>query len=107
MDDRRSRRAYRSLAMTPPATPPKAGPISLLYPPGASRSSAGGRPTPDEADLGLATIVRALDLDGRQGRFIANVLAELNADPQVITYRQDVLDDLLRLPALAAAIGAA
>jgi hypothetical protein len=93
--------------MTPPANPLKAGAISLLYPPGAERPSISGRPVPDEADLGLATIVRALDLDGRQGRFIANVLAELHTDPQVITYRQDVLDDLMRLPTLAAAIGAA
>jgi hypothetical protein len=30
------------------------------------------------------------------------VLAELNADPSVIGYRQDILDDLLRLPTLVA-----
>jgi hypothetical protein len=81
--------------------------MSLLYPPGATRASSTGRPALDEADLGLATIVRALDLDGRHGRFAAGVLAELSAGPEVITYRQDVLDDLLRLPNLAAAIGAA
>ncbi len=57
--------------------------------------------------MGLAPILRALDVDGRHGRFVAGVLAELNDDPRVIAYRQDVLDDLLRLPNLASAIGAA
>jgi hypothetical protein len=83
------------------------GPLSLLYPAGAGRASSAGRPAPDEADLGLASIVRALDLDGRHGRFVASVLAELNDDPQVIGYRQDVLEELLGRPALDAAIGAA
>jgi hypothetical protein len=80
----------------PPAAP------SLLYPAGADRR-ASARPAPNEADLGLTSIIRALDYDGRHGRFVAGVLAELCADPATITYRQDVLDDLLRLPELAAA----
>ncbi|MFL5803929.1 MAG: MutS-related protein [Roseiflexaceae bacterium] len=79
--------------------------ISLLYPPSAAPPT--GRGALDEGDLGLAPIVRALDVDGRHGRFVAGVLAELNDDPRVIAYRQDVLGDLLRLPQLAAAIGAA
>src|SRR5690349_14576109 len=74
---------------------------SLLYPPGASPRPT-PRPAPNEADLGLASIIRALDYDGRHGRFVASVLAELNDDPAVIGYRQAALDDLLRLPALAA-----
>jgi hypothetical protein len=53
----------------------------------------------------LAAVVRALDWDGRHGRFVSNVLAELNIDQATITYRQDVLADLLARPALAAAIG--
>jgi hypothetical protein len=79
---------------------------SLLYPfegiPPARRESA-----PSEADLGLATIIRALDYDGRHGHFVAGVLAQLNDDPAVIRYRQDVLDDLLRLPDLAAGFAGA
>lgn len=72
---------------------------SLLHPDaGATRSSA--RTAPSEADLGLAPIIRALDFDGRHGRFVASVLAELCDDPAVIGYRQDLLDDLLRLPDL-------
>lgn len=78
---------------------------SLLRPAGTPPRS-GGRAAPNEADLGLAPIIRALDLDGRHGRFVAGVLAELSDDPAVIRYRQDLLDDLLRLPALAASIAA-
>jgi DNA mismatch repair protein MutS len=85
------------------ATPDRA-PLSLLYPPGA-RPASGGRAALDEVDLGLAAIVRALDLDNRHGRFVSGVLAELNTDPATIAYRQDVLDELLGRPALAAAIG--
>ena len=76
---------------------------SLLHPVvGATHTS--GRPAPSEADLGLAPIIRALDFDGRHGRFVAGVLAELCDDPAVIGYRQDLLDDLLRLPNLVANI---
>jgi hypothetical protein len=76
---------------------------SLLHPLAAvARPSA--RPAPSEADLGLAPIIRALDFDGRHGRFVGSVLAELCDDPAVISYRQDVLDDLLRLPDLVANI---
>lgn len=74
---------------------------SLLYPPGTDYRPA-GRLAPSEADLGLAAIIRALDYDGRHSRFVAGVLAELCADPAVIAYRQDVLDDMLRLSELAA-----
>ena len=76
---------------------------SLLHPvAGATHTS--GRPAPSEADLGLAPIIHALDYDGRHGRFVAGVLAELCDDPAVIGYRQDLLDDLLRLPSLVASI---
>jgi hypothetical protein len=78
---------------------------SLLHPPGVPARTSGGS-APSEADLGLAPIIRALDFDGRHGRFVAGVLAELCDDPAVIRYRQDLLDDLLRLPDLAASIAA-
>src|SRR5262245_34964854 len=74
---------------------------SLLYPPDTG-APAGGHPAPNEADLGLGAIVRALDIDGRHSRFIAGVLAQLCADPLVIGYRQDVLADLLEHSELAA-----
>ncbi|MFN8504191.1 MutS-related protein [Kouleothrix sp.] len=74
---------------------------SLLYPPGGARAPS-GHPAPSEADLGLASIARALDYDGRHSRFVAAVLAELNTDPATIRFRQDVLADLLANPDLAA-----
>lgn len=74
---------------------------SLLYPAAAERRSRGW-PAPSEADLGLAMIIRALDYDGRSARFVAATLAELCDDHAVIAYRQDTLDDLQRLPDLAA-----
>ncbi|KPV45966.1 hypothetical protein SE17_43820, partial [Kouleothrix aurantiaca] len=80
-------------------------PPSLLYPPGHDRRRS-GRAAPSEADLGLGAIIRALDYDGRHSRFVASVLAELPTDPALIAYRQDVLDDLVRLPALAAGCAA-
>src|SRR6266540_1346495 len=83
----------------PPSAP------SLLYPAGANRH-IGGRPAPSEPDLALTSIIRALDYDGRHGRFVAGVLAELNADPAIIGYRQAALDDLLRLPELVTSCAA-
>jgi hypothetical protein len=74
---------------------------SLLYPANADRRAV-GRLAPSEADLGLTSIIRAIDYDGRHSRFVAGVLAELNDDPAVIGYRQAALDDLLRQPDLAA-----
>jgi hypothetical protein len=96
--------------MTRPADTPETlsrtdrAPLSLLYPPGA-RPATAGRAALDEADLGLAVVVRALDWDGRHSRFVSNVLAELSTDLPTITYRQDVLADLQALPALVAVIG--
>src|SRR4029079_14647380 len=79
-------------------------PVPSLLHPVAGATHASGRPAPSEADLGLAPIIRALDFDGRHGRFVASVLAELCDDPAVIGYRQDLLDDLLRLPDLVSNI---
>ncbi|MBK9713577.1 MAG: hypothetical protein IPO81_20100 [Kouleothrix sp.] len=78
---------------------------SLLYP-AEPPAQTGGRHASGEVDLGLASIVRALDYDGRHARFVAGVLAELCADPAAIVYRQDILDDLLRLPEVAAGLAA-
>jgi DNA mismatch repair protein MutS len=77
---------------------------SLLHPVAGATHLSSGRPAPSEVDLGLAPIIRALDFDGRHGRFVGGVLAELCDDPAVIGYRQDLLDDLLRLPNLVANI---
>jgi DNA mismatch repair protein MutS len=81
-------------------------PVPSLLRPVAGAPQPSSRVAPNEADLGLAPIIRALDIDGRHGRFVAGVLAELCGEQAVIEYRQDVLDDLLRLPDLVARIAA-
>ena len=82
--------------------------MSLLYP---SEYHSLNAPTDEPnknylTDLGLQTIVNALDLDGRHSRFVQQVLTQLATEPAVITYRQDVLADLLRLPALVTTLTA-
>lgn len=79
--------------------------VSLLRSPGVARNQGNSQVLPDEADLGLASIIRALDIDGRHYRVVSGVLGELNSDPAVIGYRQDVLYELLRLPALVEQFG--
>jgi hypothetical protein len=76
--------------------------VSLLRPPDSPSQSPTHAGAPNEFDLGLSSIIRALDIDGRNSRFIGDVIAELTPHPDTIRYRQDVLDDLLRLPELAA-----
>src|SRR5687768_5213562 len=51
-------------------------------------------------DLMLEPLVRALALSGRYAGPVREVLTGLCVDPETIRYRQDVLDDLLGLPAL-------
>lgn len=72
---------------------------SLLYPAGAHKPT-GHAHALNEHDLGLTSIVHALDFDRRHNAFISGVLHELNGDPATIRYRQDVLTDLLHLSAL-------
>ncbi|MFP4436227.1 MAG: MutS-related protein [Chloroflexaceae bacterium] len=52
-------------------------------------------------DLLLPPIVRALCLDARYAGQIQMILTDLCPDPATIVYRQEVLEDLLRLPELA------
>ncbi len=80
--------------------------ISLLHPSSYPASPAGDRSTLAEADLNLAAIVEALDFDGRHSRFVAGTLAALVSEAPIIGYRQDVLEDLLSLPELAAGLAA-
>jgi hypothetical protein len=81
--------------------------VSLLWPPGQPRPVQ-QRPWLEgsAADLGLADLLAALGLGPRHQRFAEGVLLELCADEPVITYRQAVLDDLLRSPALTAELEA-
>lgn len=74
--------------------------ISLLWPDGGTRGPSGGGGWAD--DLALEPLVRALALSGRYIVATRAVLTALSPDPGTIVYRQDVLDDLLARPALAA-----
>lgn len=76
--------------------------ISLLWPAGAARP--GGAVAPWADDLALDPLVRALALGPRYASAVRGVLSELCPDPDTIAYRQDVLDDLLAQPDLAAAL---
>lgn len=53
------------------------------------------------ADLGLDEVARALSPDRAHADRVKQILLALCDDPGVIAYRQDVLSDLLRNPALA------
>ena len=71
--------------------------VSLLWPPGRpARPGAGlGLPSTSREDLDLNEIAQALSgSDGKRERFVNALLADLLTDAVVITYRQDVVDDL-------------
>jgi DNA mismatch repair protein MutS len=77
--------------------------LSLLWPAGrTARPGAGlGLPAAARADLDLDEIVQALTGgESKRERFVNALLADLVTDGTVITYRQDVLDDLRRDGAL-------
>ena len=71
--------------------------VSLLWPEGAVK----GGVHCDTDDLDLDPLLRALCIDGRYERHIRAVLGNLSADAAILRYRQAVLDDVLRIPALA------
>jgi hypothetical protein len=78
--------------------------FSLLHPPGVpleGEESVLGLSLTTAHDLGLDEIVAALAHDRGHQREIRELLSRLPRDPQVITYRQEVLEDMLASPALA------
>lgn len=79
--------------------------VSLLYPAQSSATPARSGALHID-DLGLASITRALDFDQRHTRFITATLSALETDPAIIHYRQDVLRDLMRNPAMVAQLTA-
>lgn len=78
--------------------------FSLLFPQGLAGRTPGQRLTPTAcADLDLAEVVRALaGQDRRRQAMVWDVLTEMGAPAETITYRQEILDDLLADPRLAA-----
>jgi DNA mismatch repair protein MutS len=53
-------------------------------------------------DLDLESTITGLALDSSHKKYIRDILLGLCPDPEVIGYRQDVIEDLLRVPDLAA-----
>jgi DNA mismatch repair protein MutS len=83
--------------------------ISLLWPSHSSRESSVGRQLPADsaADLQLTEIIRILARgEGRPSRrdhrerLVRQTLTDLCTDPEVITYRQEIVDELLNNPSL-------
>src|SRR5688572_23949056 len=79
--------------------------FSLLYPKGTEDSSHEANSflelSPAAAhDLGLNELVTAFTLDRGHQKEIRDLFSRLPRDPEVITYRQAVLDDLLANPKL-------
>jgi|GEM_PF-141259 len=93
----------RTAPMTGPARGERPGagpppPASLLWPAGCGPRTGSGAPLTPEAvaDLDLAPLLRALSgQDPRRERFVGGVLTALCTDPQILSYRAEVVDDLL------------
>lgn len=75
--------------------------ISLLWP-DATAQRPETQADPDYAgDVGLDELAGALSIAGKYRKFVKGILAGLCRDKEVIEYRQDILDDLLRNVGLA------
>ncbi len=82
---------------------------SLLWPPAYRADTAACGAELDAAcarDIGLARLVDALAPETADRPAVRQVLLRLCRDPEVIAYRQAVLEDLLSRPGLAARLGA-
>jgi DNA mismatch repair protein MutS len=77
--------------------------FSLLWPPHVSGCTPGAQPDTDcVRDIGLENLVSGLSARTEDRRAVEQVLLTLCQDPEVIHYRQNVLDDFLGHPALSA-----
>ncbi len=83
--------------------------LSLLWPAGPSQGAAEPDPrlsSEQAADLELDYLVNALSLDVPGRPYARDVLLGLCTDPDVIAYRQGVLDSIVRSPNTAARLEA-
>lgn len=79
------------------------GHFNLLYPPGVfldDQSAFFVIGPAAQHDLGIDKIAAAFTSDSEQQKEIQILLSQLLIDPDVITYRQEVIDDLIRNPDL-------
>jgi DNA mismatch repair protein MutS len=78
--------------------------FSLLWPEGADPDPDPERPRWGErtqADLGIETLARHISPDPRHTPSILSFLLPLTTEGDIIRYRQEVLEDFLRVPELA------
>jgi hypothetical protein len=79
--------------------------FSLLYPPGSPRSTGKNRWGENTVeDLGINLLAWDLSLQNKYQPAIQTILLELCSDIDTLTYRQQVLQDFLDLPALSSAL---
>lgn len=89
---------------TPQSADTRSTVLSLLWPQGmgfSAQDSADRWGERSAADLSLNALAAALCLDSRHVEGIRSILTALCDDVRVIQYRQEVLEDYLRLPDLA------
>ena len=82
--------------------------FSLLWPEGADPSPESDQPRWGErtqADLGIETLAEYLSPDPQYTQPILSFLLPLTTDTGIIGYRQEVLEDFLRIPEVAAVFG--
>lgn len=92
--------------MTAPPAPTR---VSVLWPDGVARAASRGTgawPEATIADLGLGDLARALSLDPRGVDRARAILSTPSDDRDVIAYRQDALDDVLRNASLQEGLSA-
>ena len=77
-------------------------PVSLLWPDPYDRRSSGSAETYQTADLNLDPLLDILSIEPRFRHSLHNVLMQPCEDAPTLNYRLDVIDDLLRTPALVA-----
>ena len=78
--------------------------VSLLWPDPLVRRSTAPSPTFQTADLNLEPLINALSIDRRYRKNIEQLLIQPTVQPDILNYRLDVLEDLLRSPQLASAL---
>ena len=80
--------------------------FSLLWPEGADPHADPDRPRWGErtrTDLGIQTLAEEISPDPQHAASILSFLLPLTTDPNVIRYRQEVLEDFLRVPEVSSA----
>ncbi len=74
--------------------------ISLLWPHGEPISTPRNWQSASISDLGLEPVISALNIDGKHADAMKGILLSLCDDAETISYRQEIIEDLLRTPDL-------